>query len=460
MKRFILFLLVMSLIFLLPGTLPPACSADEPGSDYLSGEFGRAVSLRVLFEQLEPYHTSGNYPDRLNHLCGITRIYGYVVDTENQDLILFGIPDPERPPLYLEDLVIALKNAWHHYDKVQGRTHYYSYPGCSIDPSPAVLKKLDWIGKKILQSKSEEEVEKWIEEWHRVCRSDQGVRVMGVPFNSRFAKVMVTADYDMKRVADGSDSLGLPGFSSLGDLTLEEVKQALQQNRPVSVPIGTVDQFWFYPGQNIYDKVDGAMVISKCPVTLLTKMNYLTKSGQLVQGSEANPLAARFAESLTRRYEEVAGVRPIYRELEGLFRWVALAKIIEDRRPHRQAGPDIEGFISAYRVGQTHVDTTLPGRSRVQRYTHRKDFEGGYQIAQFWLPSCGGVKIEISMQQAIIRYRKSGAVIEQTNEVRRTRPGPQSLTWDFPLMMKIRRDPQETKEREFVRLNPEQRILN
>ena len=56
--------------------------------------------------------------------------------------------DASLPPLYFEDLVIALRNAWLRYARLEGNTRIYEDPGCSIDPEPAVLRKLQALGGK------------------------------------------------------------------------------------------------------------------------------------------------------------------------------------------------------------------------------------------------------------------------------------------------------------------------
>ena len=110
------------------------------------------------------------------------------------------------------------------YGRQDGDTWYYSHPGCSIDPNPKVLQKLNEISDLISQQTSAKMKEQGIEAWHKVCRSPQQVRIMGIPFDTRFAHVMVQADYDMKKLADGSDTLDIKGFVSSADMTLEQAK--------------------------------------------------------------------------------------------------------------------------------------------------------------------------------------------------------------------------------------------
>jgi hypothetical protein len=48
--------------------------------------------------------------------------------------------------------------------------------------------------------------DKYIADWKRECEKDEAVNVFGIPFDTHFAQVMVKADYDLKRLSDGSDS--------------------------------------------------------------------------------------------------------------------------------------------------------------------------------------------------------------------------------------------------------------
>jgi hypothetical protein len=426
MRQFILIVLAILLFFGLTNSWAQCGSASPVG--------GRALSLKVLQQRLEPYHSTGNYPEELSQLVGITRLMGYVVDEANQDIILFGKADTSAPPLHLEDFIIALNNARHTYAKRNANTIYYSYPGCSIDPDSRVINTLQNLQGRIMGGGSESDVEDILQQWNDICSSPQKVRVIGIPFHTRFAKIMVKADYDMKRLADGSDSLGLPGFASLVDMTLEKAGNDLRKGKSISIPISSMERFWFYPGENRYLEAEGIVGIQECPVILLTEAEYLNKEGKITGSGRAHILAHQFAQNFSAHYQEVAQLRPIYKELESLFRMVALAKIIVFKSPHVVADFDLDTFCDSYRVPQTPVDEQLPGRHNVKRFTHRQDFEGGYQIAQLWLPSCGGVNIEIIVSHNRFRSDPTPALPIQKQETINLRPNEEELCWEIPLM--------------------------
>jgi len=67
---------------------------------------------------------------------------------------------------------------------------------------------------------------------------------------------------------------------------------------------------------------------SKCPVKLLTEEIYSSKGSLFGVGGQ-NSLAAEFANKFTSVYEQVSQNRPIFVELENLFRFVALTNIIK-----------------------------------------------------------------------------------------------------------------------------------
>jgi hypothetical protein len=356
-------------------------------------------------------------------------VQGYVVDEKARDIILFGASDPARPALRTEDLVVALRNARMKYAKVEGTTRWYSPPGCSIDPDPQVLWKLSQIASQIAASGTSASVETGIEAWRSTSRSPQTVRVMGIPHNSHFARVMVDADYYMKRLVDGSEPLGLSGFSSLVDMALSNAKQDIEQGLPISTPLLSMNRFWFYPGPNRYAEDRGIVLIEECPVILLTEEEHLARSG-ITGAGRPSPLAQRFADSFSADYAQIASRRPVYSELEGLFRFVALAKILEAKNP----ASDLAYLLDGFTVPRVAVETALPGISNVKRYEHRRDVPGGYEIACLWLPSCGGVSIELDITSANFATAAGGRLESLRTSVLAARPLKTALSWELDIV--------------------------
>jgi hypothetical protein len=353
-------------------------------------------------------------------LGGLTRIDGYVIDESTNDVILFGDADTSSPRLYTEDFVVALRNVWGRYDSAAGNTICHSAPGCSIDPDPEVFRKVMEIGSNINSLSRFEDIEKEIARWNEICRRPQAVRVMGVKFDTRFGKTMVDADYLMKRLTNGSVTVDHEGFNSLIDLTLQEIKEAVTKGRQPDIPISTMNRFWFYPGKTGFRYDEGVGIIDSCPVILLTESQHIARDGGLVDSGERDPLASEYAAGFSAHYSTIAVQLPIYSELQSLFQHVALARMIHERAAN--SSDYLAYLLDDMKVAPVNVPRSLGGIPDVRQFEHRRDYSGGYEIVKFWLPSCGGVTIDIPITPRNFTEDRQGSLRELRGRILRSMP--------------------------------------
>lgn len=390
-----------------------------------------AISLKILEKRLKDCMAKGNCPEEILQLYGIKRVLGYIIDEKNNDIVLIGRIDDTSPLLYLEDFVIALRNTWLVYAPLEGNTRYYSPPSCSIDPEPKVLGELQQTAEQIFKTSNPEDVQRGLNEWNNACRQPQKVRVMGIPFDSRFGKIMVEADYYMKRLVDGSVSLDIDGFTSLTDMTLDIVKEDIYNNRQSSIPLQSMNRFWFCPGKNSYVEDKGVSLIKECQVQLLTEEEHLSKKGEVKGRGKPDPLAHKFAVNFTEKYDEIAKKRPIYQELEGQFRFVSLVKLMKQKDALSEAKITLDYLLRQFPIEYTHVEPTLPGIPNVKDFQHKSEYPGGYSILNLWLPSCGGVTMDIRIKDEDITKDNTGKLLELKRNVLKARPDPEAIYWDF-----------------------------
>jgi len=393
---------------------------------------GRAVSLKVLQKQLQQCPDKKAASRELLQLAGLTRVLGYVVDEANHDLILVGQADPNLPPLYLDDLVVALRNVWMKYAVLKGNTYYYSNPGCSIDMQPQVLSRLQQVSATLKPGRTDAENAPALENWHQTCRSPQKVVVLGIPFETRFAWVMVKADYDMKRLVDGSDDLKLPQFVSLGQMSMDNAKRDLMAGKPASLG-SQMNRFWFYPGENYFVEDKGVVMFEQCPVVLLTEAEHLSQRGERRGLGKPDPMAKKFTEGFSAHYGQIAQQRPIYLELENLFRFVALAKALKVKKASEDSGVNLSYLMDQYPVDRVPVTHEVPGRSRVQKFEHEEKNDRGTLTAKLLLPSCGGVGIDIKVGRENFRSDPEKRCARAKQTVLAARPAPETLSWPFVL---------------------------
>lgn len=416
-----------------------------------SGAKRRAVSLRVLQSTLQ------KGPSKLaSELCGITRITGFIADKKTQDIILVGQVDPSYPALYLDDFVVAFRNINHQYIRQEGHTRYYSAPGCSIDPDPRVLGELNDQSQRIAAISDADRKREGFDAWQEIGRQPQKVRVLGVPFDTRFAKIMVDADYYMKRLTNGSVDLGIKGFDSLMDMEVRLSEKNLDNGKNGYEESNSLNRFWFCPGESTFSDDDGMVTLEKCDVKLLTENEFLTKEGQISGMGRPDPMAKIYADNFSTHYGEIAQARSIYKELEGLFRFVALANIIKDENAFSSASLDPNYLIKNYRIANVPVNRSVVGQTNIREITH--DLKNGSTVTKMivWHMSCGGVAMDVhpkrvrkasSQVNAISSNAPKKAVVAKSDLKRKTaanrqasakkkvltaRRSSDALFWDLP----------------------------
>ena len=406
-----------------------ACGAAS--TDYGTSRHGRALSLRVLQEQVKACANGKTCSAEVMHLAGLSQLEGYVIDPETHDVILVGKVVEGAPPLYLEDVVIALRDAWRLYGYYKGKTFYYSDPGCSIDPHPNVIQELQRTGQYLQGHPSPAGRAEALDYWHKVCHMPQQVRVLGIPFNTHFAKVMVDADYFMKKLVDGSEAVHGFKFHSLTDLHVDATEQAMTQGRRTAVATDTMSRFWFHAGRTVLLEDPGMVEIKQVPVQLLTEQEHLSKKGDIVGNGHPDPLAKRWAQTFTDHYGRIASEHPIYRELENLYRFVALARSMKLQNAWQSAGLDLMPLVEEFHVQDTTVATTLPGHSNIRTERYQHAVVNGYAETTLTMPSCGGVDAGVAVSEKSFERDRSKLLMQKTRAVLSGRNTTTQLYWDF-----------------------------
>ncbi|MCX6343589.1 MAG: DUF1598 domain-containing protein [Armatimonadetes bacterium] len=352
---------------------------------------GRAISLNALAASMK----SGGSADA-QRLCGVTKVLGYLIDAKSHDVVLVGKVDPELPPLYLDDLAVALRSAWMTYIKVENGVRCHYAPGCSIDPDPKVLQQLKELEVPKFDSADSESLKGFSESWKTIGAQPQSVRVMGAPFDSRFSKVMVDADYYMKRIVNGSVALGIDGLESLTDMHTSQMKQSLSSGKDDRAPGMTLNRFWFSPGETTYEVKDGISILRSCPIRLLTEEEFLNEHGAIAGKGRPDPMAGEFARMFTAKYQEIAQARPIYHKLQGLFRFVALAKMMKADRADSVAPSGLGYLLKYQKVKNVPVSRGVNGLTDVRISKDSYDAsDGSTRTFSMIQTTCGGVSMDV-----------------------------------------------------------------
>ncbi len=379
----------------------------------------RAVSLKILQKNFKTIKNRKYWPKKYFKLHYLKIVHGFLIDEKNNDIIIFGKLAPERPELYIDDFVVALRNAWAKYYQKEGQF----YPSVSIDPDPIAFEKLQKIAKNIYTGQFQKE-------WEKVCKIPYKVSIKGIPFYTRFSKIMVEADYKMKKIVAGSDSIDIAGFVNIDNMLTNMIRKKIKENKLSEIRDHNPNRFWFYPGENEYEEWDGIVIIKQYSIKLLTEQQFL--NFWLFRNNEAHneTLFEEYSKQFSAYFPKIAKRYPIFQELENLFRFVTLANILHFKfRTHSSLIDEVLSyFIKEFPLEKVNVPTSLYGISSIKKIEYNQKLEKSR--IQVIFPVCGGVIVKLDLSSKDIKRDNSGYLSKLKELILDSRPSRNSLYWD------------------------------
>ncbi len=281
----------------------------------------RVVSLRKLEEAIAACTKAFQpLPDEIRYLAGLQRVQYVFAYPEQKDVVIAGPAEgwkvneygnvvgitSGKPVMHLDDLLVALRSA------NAARNGGLS---CSIDPTPeglqnvqAFLKKQTTIGSNPLATIAA--IEKSL--------GPQRITVRGVPDYSRFAGAMVIADYRMKRLAMNFEEAPVPGMPSYLDM-LSGGNQNMFPRwwlAPSYEPLAT-------DGEGLGWELRGASVKA------MAEEDFFTAAGTRERTTKANPLAQKWADSMTANYAALAAKDTVFGDLQNCLDLAIVGALVQ-----------------------------------------------------------------------------------------------------------------------------------
>jgi hypothetical protein len=349
-----------------------------------SGARLRMVSLKGIEEALRQAAANGKpLPNDVRFLAGLQRIEYVLLCPDRNDIVLAGPADAwtiddqgnvvgkttGAPVIRLEDLIAALRTA---------RAANEDY-GITVSIEPDAQRRQDLHALYRRHGFSPDMVAA-VEQ----TLGPQQVSLTGVDPTSRFAHILVIADFHMKRLAMGFETPAVEGMPSVLELASQR-GDAPNQMSP---------RFWmqcsYEPLRRSEDGLSWQLVGPG--VKTLTEESALASSGQ--GDNEAHPIAEQWARTMTEKFPELAAKDPIFGELRNLMDLAVVAALIERHAMLDEVGleiPVIQGNEGNVELPALNVPTSVPTQCSFVR------------IDDNWLVTAsGGVEVD------------SWAVVEQT----------------------------------------------
>ncbi len=278
----------------------------------------RKISLRGLEEAIAKCIQNGERrPDHIEFLAGLQQIRYVLVYPEKRDIVLVGPGEgwkvdkrgyvvgvtTGKPVMMLDDLLVALRSA---------RQAANGGITCSIDPTPEGLARFTRYMSQFRTMGDPATIGAGAE----AALGPQNITLTNVPAESHFARVLVAADHRMKRIGMGfekSSVRGLPSYISMASATGN------------SMP-----RWWLEPNYApLLRSPDGlAFELRGGSVKTMTEDAFLAANGNLKQTGRTSPMAQRWADLMTEKYDELAVADPIFGQLRNCMELAVVGALI------------------------------------------------------------------------------------------------------------------------------------
>ena len=336
----------------------------------------RAVSLKHIEAALAKCAAEGiAVPEDIKYLAGLQRVEYVLVYPELNDIVLAGPAEgwrfdalgnvvgatTSRPVVLLDDLMVALRTS------DSSRLEAIS---CSIDPTPAGIKRVRSLLGSMRTVSGRQPDRRPIEQ----AMGPQVVSVTGVPGDSHFARVMVAADFRMKRLAMNFQPApveAMPSFMQLISSSRQQVRNMtprwwLASNyEPLAKDANGLA--WQLRGQGV-----------KC----LTEEDHFNSEGQREKSVQADSLAQQWAQNMTDRYQELAEQDSAFGQLRNVMDLAVVAALINMEGLLDVAGLEIPQLLQTSEPLRYDVPKTVDAQASFirQRGKWVVSASGGVQL--------------------------------------------------------------------------------
>jgi tetratricopeptide (TPR) repeat protein len=287
--------------------------------------------------------------DRAARTVGdLTRIRGYIVDPDG-DILLIGEADRFRPKIDINVLYVAAQSVL---------SPDSQYALVSLDPDP------------------------------RDMEGPHKVRIEGLPEklrNTEYARIMIEADYQMKRVNHGDVPVASPGFKSAYQLVREQQPTGARLSR-----------YWLKPYQSraadIWEHEQGGRTVVMFDSRVLVMTESMQRVGSFLrQTGRPDPICERSASLFTEHYSTVAEQEEIFHKLSAVFDATKLCSIWR----HKGVEHPVLAELLRRNVETVTIQEAYQGLKAKEIYVESDSSRGASRVATLRL--VGGATAELKL---------------------------------------------------------------
>jgi hypothetical protein len=348
----------------------------------------RKVSLSRLEAAIaERLATSSGLGDDMLNLAGLTRLKYVFYYPDSADIVVAGPAEgwmtdasgrtvgieSGQPTLNLEDLVVALRMyAPETADVKNGASSRVI--GCSIDPTQEGLARMQNFLRQVGATATPGDTE-FIVAGLRESLGLQNVRILGVPENTHFARVMVEADYRMKLIGIGLEQPPI------------RLASYVHNARPADVSRGAMQRWFFVPDYECVRVSDDglAMELVGDGVKLVGDDEVVGDDGVRRKAARVDKASQMFVTGFTKQYGQLARRSPVFAQLRNLIDVAIAAAYIKDNDLYTEADWNLGVLADESKVSVEHHPVARQVETAVASV---------WRGSQLMTPVGGGVHIE------------------------------------------------------------------
>ncbi|MEX0586269.1 MAG: DUF1598 domain-containing protein [Pirellulales bacterium] len=345
----------------------------------------RKVSLRWLGEAIRNHlekQPGMPLPDEIEYLAGLQRIQYIFVYPERKDVVLAGPADGWKvneqaevvgatsglPVLKFDDFLVALS-------AISGSPE--ATISCSIDPTPDGIKRLNAFLRK--QRGFNDAVKEGIVS----SLGKQTVTLRGVASTTHFGHVLVAADYRMKRYAMDIENPPVSGMPSYLDLM-----KSARANPSASL----TPRWWIEPDYKPLLTDDKGFSWELRPgIKVMSEDEQRGEDGAVRGSGKTNPLAKKWADTMTARYNDLAAKDTIFTDLRNCIDLSVAAALLVKEKLAEKAGLDLSTFADGKTVMTNSWPTPKHIATEVSAFPKGREWvitaSGGVQFSALELAS-------------------------------------------------------------------------
>ncbi|WP_254510980.1 DUF1598 domain-containing protein [Anatilimnocola floriformis] len=278
----------------------------------------RKISLRSIEQALSEHgqNTCRTLPEEIKFLAGIQRLQYVLLYPESNDIVLAGPGEgwkmdgkgntvgvtTGRPVLNLEDLLVAFRTV---ESARQGKL------SCSIDPTAEGRQRYEQLmsTQKTFTAGIVGAIEK--------AFGDQQITISGAPETSHFACVLVAADYKMKRIGMKLEPSPVKGLVSFIDMAPAKIDNMMPR-------------WWMACNYEPMGRSEDGLAweLRGKGVKVQTEDEFVNNAAGTVRGTgKASPIAQKWSDQFTSKYDELAVQEPVFGELRNVMDMCVIAAL-------------------------------------------------------------------------------------------------------------------------------------